>query len=81
MNAKVIKAYTDRLTGKVALVGDVVSLSSDRLDELVKGGFVVPEVDFDSMTVAGLREYIAGAGADVPDKAKKAELVEIAKGL
>lgn len=40
--ALVIRAYTDRLDGKVHLKGDEVELSADRLAELNEGGFVEP---------------------------------------
>lgn len=39
------------------------------------------EVDFDDMTVAELHTFIEARGGDASAKAKKAELVEIAKGL
>lgn len=40
--AQVIRAYTDRVDGKVHLKGEEVELSADRLDELKEGGFVEP---------------------------------------
>lgn len=43
MKASVIKAYTDRLDGKVHFVGDTVELTAERADELGKGGFVEVE--------------------------------------
>lgn len=39
------------------------------------------EADFDDMTVAELHTFIEEHGSDASAKAKKAELVEIAKGL
>lgn len=39
------------------------------------------EVDFDDMTVAELHTFIEEHGGEASAKAKKAELVEIAKGL
>lgn len=39
------------------------------------------EIDFDDMTVAELHTFIEEHGSDASAKAKKAELVEIAKGL
>lgn len=42
MNAKVIKAYTDKNTGEVRLVGDEVDLTADRLGELSSLGHVEP---------------------------------------
>ena len=42
MKATVIKEYTDRLTGKVRRIGDVIDESSERLDELAEKGLVAP---------------------------------------
>lgn len=84
MKAKVIKAYIDRFDGKMHLVGDEVELTGERAAELSAGGFVeVPAVapDLEGMTVKQLKEYIEAAGGEFPDRAKKAELVEIAKGV
>lgn len=38
------------------------------------------KVALDAMTVAELRAYLADKGIDAPDSAKKAELLELAKG-
>lgn len=84
MKAKVTRAYIDRITGAMHLKGDDVELTSERAAELSAGGFVEVErtaPDFESMTVKQLKERIAAAGGEFPDRAKKAELVEIAKGL
>ena len=40
--ANVVRAYTDRVDGKVHLKGEQVELTADRLAELNKGGFVEP---------------------------------------
>lgn len=40
--ALVVRAYTDKVDGKVHLKGDEVELSAERLEELEKGGFVEP---------------------------------------
>lgn len=40
MKADVIKAYTDRHTRGIHLVGDVVDLTDERLAELAAGGYV-----------------------------------------
>lgn len=42
MNAKVVKAYTDKNTGEIHLIGDEVDLTSDRLGELSSLGYVEP---------------------------------------
>lgn len=40
MDAKVTKAYTDRIDGSLHLEGDVVELSEARFKELSEGGYV-----------------------------------------
>ncbi len=83
MKAKVTEAYIDRIDGAMHLKGEEVELTEERAAELSAGGFVevaAPAPDFDGMTVKQLKEYISRAGAEFPDRARKAELVEIAKG-
>ena len=84
MKAKVTRAYIDRITGAMCLKGDEVELTDERAAELSAGGFVEVErtaPDLDGMTVKQLKELIAAKGGEFPDRVKKAELVEIAKGL
>lgn len=38
--ANVIKAFTDKGTGKIYLVGDTYAGSAERVAELAKGGYV-----------------------------------------
>lgn len=40
MDAKVTKAYTDRIDGSLHLEGDAVELSEARFKELSEGGYV-----------------------------------------
>lgn len=41
--ALVVRAYTDRVDGRVHLKGETVELSPERLAELTEGGFVEAE--------------------------------------
>lgn len=40
-----------------------------------------PAAELEAMTAAGLREYISGRGYEPPARARKGELLAIAKGL
>lgn len=42
MKAEVVKAYQDRITRELHLVGEVVELDAERAKELGGGGFVKP---------------------------------------
>ena len=93
MKAKVLKAYTDRLDKSVHLEGETVELTAERSLELSAKGVVepIPDAapapaaddagDLGEMTVKELRAYIAAHGGAAPDRARKAELAEIARGL
>lgn len=40
MKAKVVKAFTDKNTGKIHLAGEAIDLKEARAKELERGGFV-----------------------------------------
>lgn len=69
----------------VAFAGEYMSEAEAKrrgiLDEIKPAEETKQEVDFDDMTVAELHTFIEEHGGEASAKAKKAELVEIAKGL
>lgn len=83
--AKVVKAYTDRLTGTVRVPGDSVELTDERAAELSAGGFVELSAqeaapvgqpvkpDYSAMSYAELKEAAKAAG--IPAAGKKAALI------
>lgn len=46
---------------------------------MVEGDAAFPSADFDQMTIKELRELLTRLNVPVPDKAKKADLVELLK--
>lgn len=87
MLTNVTRAYTDRLTGRIHLVGDEVELTEERLVELSGKGFVEPAgrpaegaaPDFRAMTCEELRAIAAGRGIATRGL-RKAELVAALEG-
>ena len=69
----------------VAFAGEYMSEAEAKrrgiFDEINPAEETKQEIDFDDMTVAELHTFIEEHGSDASAKAKKAELVEIAKGL
>lgn len=74
--------YHDKETKEVFVDGKTYELSDERLAEVtaVTGDVFKGVTDYEAMTVAQLKDYLAENGIEFSKDDKKADLIDLAKG-